>query len=333
MTDINKDFQKHSMYFVIGNKKLFSFVALLILGGFFFWQKFFLIVHADDEVQNSRQKKVAIIDNGFAFEISSEADNVENFLNEQKIVLSENDVVFPAKNERIHGGSKIIIKRAKKITVKEGGKVSHAHTFQSTVEQAIWENKEIKLDDDDITVPAREALVTDGVTISVTHVLIKEETKNIDIDFKTVTNEDDELGWRIKKVTQKGEKGIKGVKYKVVYNDGKEISRKILETSVTKDPVNEIVTQGTYVKVGKSHTGGASWYAWTGTMAAANPWLPMGSYVRVTNKENGKSVIVKINDRGPFGNGRIIDLDKVAFAKIANLGQGVVDVKMEVILN
>jgi rare lipoprotein A len=77
----------------------------------------------------------------------------------------------------------------------------------------------------------------------------------------------------------------------------------------------------------------ASWYAFKGGMYAANPWLPMGSYVRVTNNENGKQIIVQINDRGPFGNGRIIDLDKVAFAKIASLGAGVVNVKMEEIKN
>ncbi|KKQ60243.1 MAG: Lipoprotein A family protein [Parcubacteria group bacterium GW2011_GWC1_38_22] len=179
----------------------------------------------------------------------------------------------------------------------------------------------------------RNSNIKGGETITVTHVLIKEETKNLDIDFKTTSNEDDKLGWRVKKVTQKGEKGVKEVKYKVVFNDGKEISRKILESNIVKDPVNEVVTQGTHVEVGKVHTGAASWYAWTGTMAAANPWLPMGSYVRVTNKANGKQVIVKINDRGPFGAGRIIDLDKVAFAQIASIGAGVVDVKMEVITN
>ena len=102
---------------------------------------------------------------------------------------------------------------------------------------------------------------------------------------------------------------------------------------MTKEPTKEIVTQGTYVKIGKSHRGAASWYAWTGTMAAANPWLPMGSYVRVTNMDNGKSVIVKINDRGPFVPGRIIDPDKVAFQKIASIGAGVINVKMEEITN
>lgn len=321
------------MSFARVNIKIFLSITLLFIGGFFFWHQISLDALADGVVQDSQQKKITIVDNGFVFEVSSEADSVENFLDEQKISLLEHDSIFPSKSEKIHSGSKIIITRAKRITIKEGGKTSQVITTQNTIEQAIWENKDIKLDDDDITAPDRKTLVTDKMTITVTHVLIKEEIKDIDIDYKTVTNEDSELGWRIKKVTQKGEKGIKEVKYKVVYNDGKEISRKILEANVTKDPVQEIVTQGTYVKIGKSHTGGASWYAYTGELCAANPWLPMGSYVKVTNKENGKSVIVKINDRGPFGAGRIIDLDKVAFAKIANLGQGVVDVKMEVVLN
>ena len=111
------------------------------------------------------------------------------------------------------------------------------------------------------------------------------------------------------------------------------MNRRVIKTEVTKEPVLEVVTQGTYVQVGKSHRGGASWYAFTGTMAAANPWLPMGSYVKVTNMDNGKSVIVKINDRGPFVPGRIIDLDKVAFQKIASIGAGVINVKMEEITN
>ena len=282
---------------------------------------------------NASPKNITIDEEGLIFQVQSTAVTVQQFLNEQKIVLSEYDQVLPEKNDKLFSQSRVIILRAKKVSVKEGGKNFQFYTFRKTVEQAIWENKDVEFGEDDVTVPARDAFIRDGDKVAITHVLIKEEVKKLDIDFKTVSNEDDSLGWRIKKITQKGEKGVREVKYRVVYNDGKEISRKTLESDVIKDPISEVVTQGTMVKVGKVHTGAASWYAWTGTMAAANPWLPMGSYVRVTNKENGKQVIVKINDRGPFGNGRIIDLDKVAFAQIASIGAGVVDVKMEVITN
>ena len=64
---------------------------------------------------------------------------------------------------------------------------------------------------------------------------------------------------------------------------------------------------------------------------AAHKKLPFGSTVKVTNISNGKSVVVKINDRGPFVKGRIIDLSKSAFSSIANTRLGLIKVKIEVI--
>lgn len=64
---------------------------------------------------------------------------------------------------------------------------------------------------------------------------------------------------------------------------------------------------------------------------AAHKKLPFGSRVKVINVKNGKSVTVRINDRGPFVRGRIIDLSRAAFGSIANLSQGVIDVRIEVV--
>lgn len=64
---------------------------------------------------------------------------------------------------------------------------------------------------------------------------------------------------------------------------------------------------------------------------AAHRKLPFGSRVKVTNTANGKSVVVKINDRGPFVSGRIIDLSKSAFSSIARTSLGVIDVRIEVL--
>lgn len=64
---------------------------------------------------------------------------------------------------------------------------------------------------------------------------------------------------------------------------------------------------------------------------AAHKTLLFGSKVKVTNISNGKSVVVKINDRGPFVKGRIIDLSKSAFGEISKHSAGVVKVKIELI--
>jgi rare lipoprotein A len=75
-------------------------------------------------------------------------------------------------------------------------------------------------------------------------------------------------------------------------------------------------------------TGGASWYANGDEFTAAHRSLPKGTIVTVTNLENGKSVKVRINDRGPYISGRIIDLNKVAFEEIASTSDGVIDVRI-----
>ena len=84
-------------------------------------------------------------------------------------------------------------------------------------------------------------------------------------------------------------------------------------------------------------SGGASFYGekWNGRrtangeifntyeLTAAHKSLPFGTKVKVVNKTNGKSVVVRINDRGPFVKGRTLDLSKKAFQSIASINKGV----------
>lgn len=96
--------------------------------------------------------------------------------------------------------------------------------------------------------------------------------------------------------------------------------------------------------VGYSEVGIASWYghpyhgrtAASGEiydmekLTAAHRTLPLGARVRVENLENGRQVHVRINDRGPFVEGRIIDLSRAAARQIAMLGPGLARVRLEV---
>lgn len=277
-------------------------------------------------------KVVSLVEGGLVFQINSNAKTVAEFLTEQKIDLKAEDAINPDREARIYSGSNIAIQRAKKITINADGNKLERHTLFKRVEEVLAENS-VALNDVDIVSPARTKLVSDGTEIKITRVDIEEKTAKDSLDFKVITKEDNKLGWREEKIEQKGEKGIKEIKYRITYHNGKEIARETIESNIIKEPVAEIKIKGTYVKIGKAHKGQGTWYAWKGGLFAASPWLPMGSFAKVTNQENGKTVIVKINDRGPFGKGRIIDLDKVAFAKIASIGAGVIDVKVEEILN
>ena len=69
----------------------------------------------------------------------------------------------------------------------------------------------------------------------------------------------------------------------------------------------------------------------TNTMTAAHKTLPFGTVVKVTNQDNGKIAFVKINDRGPFVEGRIIDLSRAAAMELDMVGQGVARVSLEIV--
>lgn len=80
---------------------------------------------------------------------------------------------------------------------------------------------------------------------------------------------------------------------------------------------------------GKPTSSGQKYRA--GKLTAAHKTLPFGTKVRVTNVENGKTVIVEVNDRGPWVEGRVIDVSKSAAQELGFINQGIVDVELEVI--
>ena len=66
-------------------------------------------------------------------------------------------------------------------------------------------------------------------------------------------------------------------------------------------------------------------------LTAAHRTLPFGTLVRVTNTRNGKSVVVRINDRGPYSGKRIIDLSEAAARQLDMIDAGVAPVELEVL--
>ncbi len=81
---------------------------------------------------------------------------------------------------------------------------------------------------------------------------------------------------------------------------------------------------------GRTTASGETFNKWA--MTAASNSHKMGTKLKVTNKANGKSVIVKVNDTGGFKKyGRTLDLSRGAFAKIADINQGLIKIKISVI--
>ena len=68
-----------------------------------------------------------------------------------------------------------------------------------------------------------------------------------------------------------------------------------------------------------------------GELTAAHPTLPFGTKLRVTNVSTGKSVTVRVNDRGPFVHGRIVDVSYAAADQLGMVGKGVANVRLDVV--
>ncbi len=303
-------------------------ITLFVIGLILFFQK-----DSHKFLRTTNIEQIEIVDDGkISFLYDVEAETVENILDKYSDDLSENDRVFPSRDVKVFADDRIVINREKKLIVKVDGEEKEFKTFGDTIATVLVRN-DITLDENDIIVPHGDTMISGTLEAEITRVEFKEEITTKKIPFETVLKKDDDVNFLKKYTDQEGVNGTKELIYKVAYHDGEEVDRELVEEKITKESIDEIIVQGTQVKLGKKHTGACSWYAYTGTLSAANQWLPKGSYVKVTNKANGKSVIVQINDRGPFVAGRIIDLDKVAFAKIASIGTGVIDVKMEEVIN
>lgn len=133
-----------------------------------------------------------------------------------------------------------------------------------------------------------------------------------------------------------------------------ERSRVYRKDKVPIPPESQPPTQRSYIAFGKKYhplpsadgfeeTGLASWYGseWHGLKTssgeiydmydrtAAHKTLPMGTYVRVRNLKNNNTSVVRINDRGPFIRGRIIDLSYTAAKDIGLVGPGLTPVRIE----
>jgi rare lipoprotein A len=141
------------------------------------------------------------------------------------------------------------------------------------------------------------------------------------------------------KVLQEGRDGRGVGTFLLTRVNGELESRRLIGRWIEREPVTErrlSPPESMYAGTtevpgadGNLQRGHATWYdpPWSG-LTAAHPTLPFGTLVTVTDEETGRSVTVTINDRGPFGTGRIIDLSPEAFAVLQPLGAGVLDVEL-----
>jgi rare lipoprotein A len=95
------------------------------------------------------------------------------------------------------------------------------------------------------------------------------------------------------------------------------------DTKTASQGVASFYTEGTKTASGEKFD--------TMEMTAAHPTLPFGTKLRVTDVASGKSVTVRVNDRGPYVHGRVVDVSYSAADALGIVGKGVANVKLDVV--
>ena len=197
----------------------------------------------------------------------------------------------------------------------------------------------IRPDADDRVVPPPSTPLRDGMTVRYDQVATTVREMSVAIPYPVTTDYTSSMSPGHTKVLRPGSPGIAVKTVQVQTVNGVVTRRTVMQRRVLAPPVPEqrlsapySMSEGSLTEPGTgrgSQVGEASWYdpPWSG-LTAAHPWQPFGTLVTVTDLATGRSVTVVIDDRGPFGEGRVIDLSPEAFAALAPLGRGILHVRL-----
>ena len=173
------------------------------------------------------KKAISVIVDGKSIEVITLKSNVNQILKTNNIALGAKDQITVSLDSEVKDGDKIYIKKAVNVKVKVDGKELNIQTAENTVEDML-KAENIVLNNEDKITPLKSDSLKSGLQVQITRVNteILQEIKTI--DFATEIKSSNELDKGVKKVIQTGKVGQKVITSSVVYENGKEISRKLV---------------------------------------------------------------------------------------------------------
>ncbi|MBI2167935.1 MAG: DUF348 domain-containing protein [Actinobacteria bacterium] len=278
------------------------------------------LVRDGTQIAVSRARSVTLDVNGARRTVWTTSDEVSEVLSEVGV---DGDVI-EAPESLAAGGSTVVVQTGNQVTVTADGGQRAFRTGADTV-GALLDDVGIGLDGDDEVAPGREASVSDGLAIEVTRVETDVTVEEHSLPFSTERRDDSSILRGQVKTVRDGTPGLERVEYELTRRNGEVVEKEVISRTVIREPVDRVLAVGT--KVTDTTSGKASWFSGAaGT--CAHRTLPMGTNVSVTNVATGQSVVCRVADRGPYVDGRVIDLSHDAFSQIANTGAGVVSVRI-----
>ena len=283
------------------------------------------------DVKFRRAKRVDLVLDGERKAVVARGLTVGEAVKDLGLVPGPKDAMHPSADTKLRPGLSIFVRNAIHAKLRVDGQLRDIVSSADTVE-TLLKHAGVQVGSSDYVIPSKQTEPADGMWIRVVRVRRIVEEQSVHIPFRYVTRSDEGMDSGTRRVVQQGAEGLKVRRTSVLLEDGVRVSTAPLGETVVRPAREHIVAVGTrepsYSGGGDSRSGVASWFAADG-LVAAHRTLPLGSVVKVTNVENGKSVTVRINQRGPFVKGRVIDLSDDAFKRLAPLDDGTIKVRVE----
>lgn len=208
---------------------------------------------------SATRKSVIISLDGNEKKVTTFRNDFMSMLKDNGIILGTKDKTIPYFDSRIKTKDRIDIKRAVNIDLEVDGKQLNVQTAEDNVEKML-EAEGIALDQFDTVIPSKETGISNGMKVEVARIkpaIIKE---TIPIDFTTVVRKDDSMEKGTSKIVQQGELGEKVISTKLVFENGKEVSRKVISEIMSKSPIEQVMAVGTLGVVPVSRGGNKTYY-------------------------------------------------------------------------
>lgn len=194
---------------------------------------------------DAAKKTVVVSIDGKETKITTFKKTFEDVLKSNNIVLGPKDKTIPRLDTVLKKNDRIDIEKAVNVTVAVDGQELNVQTTEDTVDK-MFKAEGIKVDSNDKVMPGKDVPIQEGLKVVVTRVESKVIEETQPIQFSTVVKNDGKLEKGKTKILQEGQKGEKVIATNVVYEDGKEVSRSVVNETVTKPPVKKIVAVGSF---------------------------------------------------------------------------------------
>ncbi|WP_052947895.1 3D domain-containing protein [Aneurinibacillus tyrosinisolvens] len=196
-------------------------------------------------IMNAIQTKdITFVHSGKVYAMSTKAETIGEFLDEKGISPGVFDEVKPEPTGKLTEGAQVVYTPRQKITLAIGGEQRQAITLKGKVQDILREQK-IELGPLDETVPALDQEIGQNEKIVVTRVEKKIIQQEKTIAFNTQQKSEHTMLAGEKKVVQEGQPGKVMERYEVLYRNGKEISKKLVDSNVLQNSKDQIVALGT----------------------------------------------------------------------------------------